>query len=199
MIVVDVETTGLIPEKHSIVSIGAIDFKNPLNQFYEECQTRENSEISQEALNVNGFTIEQIQDTRKKTLSEVMKAFLEWADSCEYKILGGHNTWFDVSFLKHSAELSGIKWLFNQRIIDLHSLAFTEHLKRNISPPLKPDRTSSLSMDSVLKLVGLPPEPKPHNALIGAKMDAEAFSRLILGKRLLKEFDEFRLPEYLKR
>ena len=34
MIIVDVETTGIDPEKHSIVSIGAVDFSNPSNEFY---------------------------------------------------------------------------------------------------------------------------------------------------------------------
>jgi hypothetical protein len=33
-------------------------------------------------------------------------------------------------------------------------------------------------MDSVLALVGLQPEPKPHNALNGAKLEAEAMRRI---------------------
>lgn len=38
---------------------------------------------------------------------------------------------------------------------------------------------SSLSMDSVLGLAGLEPEPKPHNALTGAKLEAEAIRRIL--------------------
>ncbi len=33
-------------------------------------------------------------------------------------------------------------------------------------------------MDGVLALVGLEPEPKPHNALNGARLEAEAIRRL---------------------
>jgi hypothetical protein len=54
-----------------------------------------------------------------------------------------------------------------------------------------------LSADTTLKYVGIPPEPKPHHALNGAKYEAEAFSRLIYGKNLLHEFAQFAVPEYL--
>ncbi|GIU68698.1 MAG: hypothetical protein KatS3mg001_548 [Candidatus Pacearchaeota archaeon] len=60
-------------------------------------------------------------------------------------------------------------------------------------------RVSSLgfSLDEILKYVGLSSEPKPHNALMGAKLSSEAFSRIIYGKNLLKEFEEYSLPFYL--
>ena len=45
MIVIDIETTGLDPRKHSIVSIGAIDLSNPKRQFYVENQIWEGAEI----------------------------------------------------------------------------------------------------------------------------------------------------------
>ena len=60
MIVADLETTGLDSRKHSILSIGAMDFENQENTFYGECRIRENSEIDEEALRVNGFTREKI-------------------------------------------------------------------------------------------------------------------------------------------
>jgi hypothetical protein len=45
----------------------------------------------------------------------------------------------------------------------------------------------------------LPPEPYPHNGLRGAKIEAEALSRLIYGKNLLEEYKEFKIPQYLER
>ena len=60
MIVVDVETTGLYPNKNSIVSIGAVDFLNPVNTFYQECRIWRGAKISDQALEVNGFTKKQI-------------------------------------------------------------------------------------------------------------------------------------------
>ena len=38
MIVVDVETSGMDAYKHSLLSIGAVDFENPVERFYEECR-----------------------------------------------------------------------------------------------------------------------------------------------------------------
>ena len=34
-------------------------------------------------------------------------------------------------------------------------------------------------MDSILTLIGLDPESKPHNALTGAKLEAEAIRRIL--------------------
>ena len=37
-------------------------------------------------------------------------------------------------------------------------------------------------------------EPKPHNALTGAKSHAEVISRLLYDKKLLPEFEQFEIP-----
>lgn len=45
MIIVDVEASGTEHDKHSIVSIGAIDFDNPSNRFYQECRMWEAEDV----------------------------------------------------------------------------------------------------------------------------------------------------------
>ena len=65
MIIVDVESSGVDPVKHSLLSIGAIDFLNPKNQFYGECRVWDGAHIMDEALAVNGFTKEQITNKKK--------------------------------------------------------------------------------------------------------------------------------------
>lgn len=45
MIVLDIEASGTEYEKHSIVSIGAFDFRNPANRFYEECRIWEVKDV----------------------------------------------------------------------------------------------------------------------------------------------------------
>ena len=191
MIVVDVETTGIDPKKHSIVSIGAVSFYNSRNQFYQECKIWDGSEVTEEALKINGFSEEDIKNPNKKTLKEVIKNFLNWADNIKNKTIAGENPSFDRDFLKASIERSGLKWEFGYRTVDLHSLCYANYLKRGEALPAK------LNTDKTLNYVGLPDEPKPHNALTGAKMEAEAFSRLIYGKVLLKEFEKYRIPDYL--
>lgn len=196
MIVVDVETTGLDPRKHSIVSIGALYFPNPEKQFYQECRIWYGAEISKEALNINGFSEEDIKDPNKKSLEETIKDFLQWTEGIDDVTLAGENPSFDLNFLKSSAERYDIKWPFGHRTVDLHSLCYTHFLKRGLNPPVKNERTD-LNLDKILRYVGLPEEPKPHNALTGAKMEAEAFSRLVFGNPLLKEFETYPIPNYL--
>ena len=70
MIVIDIEMSGVNPEKHSILSIGAIDFENPDYQFYGECRAFEGAHFMDEALAVNGFTKEQALDPKKQTEAE---------------------------------------------------------------------------------------------------------------------------------
>jgi len=54
-----------------------------------------------------------------------------------------------------------------------------------------------LSLDEIAKYAGLKEEPRPHNALTGAKFEAEAFSRIVYGKPLLPEFKNYEVPKYL--
>ncbi len=197
MLVVDVETTGLDTKECSILSIGALDFDNPSNQFYIECQVFSGARIAQQALEVNGFTEEQINDSSKPTVEGAVKKFLAWVETCSSKIIGGENSWFDREFLIHSCRRFGIKWPLNYaRSVDLHTTCYNHLLRRGESP--EKDGLSILRLNSILEYTGLPQEPDPHNALTGAKMSAEAFSRLLYGKPLLDEFKRYPLSEAVK-
>ena len=196
MIIVDVETTGLNPEKNSIVSIGAIDFLNPLNQFYEECRIWRDAEIVQKALDINGFTKEEIRSPNKKRLEKIIKDFLMWTKNIRDITIAGENPAFDRDFLYNSAERYGINLNIGHRTIDLHSVCYTHFLRRGLISPKK-NKRSKLNADKIFEYVGLYAEPRPHKAITGAKMEAEAFSRLIKGEFLLEEFRKYPLPNYL--
>ncbi len=196
MIVVDVETTGLNSKKNSIVSIGAVDFSNPINQFYEECRIWRGSKINPKALEINGFSEEEIRSPNRKTLEKTIKEFVEWIEHIKDITLAGENPSFDRDFLYDSAQRYGVNLHIGHRTIDLHSKCYIHLLKRGLTPPNK-NKRSDLNADKIFEYVGLPIEPKPHKAIVGAKMEAEAFSRLIYGKSLLKEFERYPLPNYL--
>ncbi|MEK7460267.1 MAG: 3'-5' exonuclease [Patescibacteria group bacterium] len=192
MIIADVEASGLDPRKHSILSIGAVEFEHPERQFYEECRMWDGASIMTDSLAVNGFTEEECRDTKKKSLEEVMNSFYHWIEQCDEKTLAGQNPSFDRDFINDSFSRSHIGWHFAYRTLDLQSMAYMDMIKKGIKPPRKNDRTD-LSTDTIFKYVGLPTEPKPHHGLTGAQMEAEAFSRILHGKNLLPEFKGYPL------
>ncbi|MGI9159592.1 MAG: 3'-5' exonuclease [Saprospiraceae bacterium] len=166
MIVFDIETTGLMPGKHQVVSLGAIHYESG-QTFYQECRIYKKNLISASALSLNGFTVEQVTDNKKITALVLYDNFVEWAIS-RSDILAGHNIGsFDVQFLKilHNKYRSKNKWPFSHRYIDLHSVAYA-HFRE------------SLSHDEICLKLGIEPEPKPHNALLGALSEHKAFKEI---------------------
>lgn len=198
MLVVDVEASGTEPWKHSIVSIGALDFANPTNRFYGECRVWDGAHIMDEALEVNGFTKEQITDPKKESEADLTHAFIQWSDGLAERTFAGQNVSFDRDFVKYAAERAGhTDWPFAHRTIDTHTLCYMHMINRGIQPPVS-HRRSALNLDAVLNYCGIPEEPNPHNALTGALSHAEVISRLLYGRKLLPEFTQFEIPWKVK-
>lgn len=222
MIVFDAETSGLDPEKASIVSIGAVDFNNPRDMFYGECRIRHlrtgpfwnavygtsyrvlgrlptyGAQVQTGALKVNGFTLREITMVPKSAHDDLMRDFDGWLQPKADRTLAGENvTNFDLPFLASAFKSAGIDTHFGHRAVDMHSVFYTQIRQRGLIPPIKNGRTD-LNADSIFTYVGLFPEPKPHNALTGAKMETEAFGRLINGIPFLHEFSEHPVPQYLE-
>ncbi len=198
MIALDVETTGWYPvSRYSLLSIGALDYDNHKNSFYGECRAWLGAAIDKKALDINGFTEAEITRIDRKSLQELMKEFLAWTKNIEDVTLIGHNPFLELHYLNISLERSKIPGIFGRRMVDLHTIAYTSFRLSNLKIPLE-NKSSGLSLDEILKYTGLPAEPIPHRALVGAKMEAEAFSRLVYKKNLLKEFKKYKLPDFLK-
>ncbi len=207
MLVIDVETTGLDPRRHSIVSIGSIALKEHSNYFeavdkiYGECKVRDGAEVAQEALNINGFTLEQVYDDSKVSLEELMKIFVNdyiGRLKIEDMTVAGQNPRFDTDFINESLKRYKIDFRFSYRTDDLHTIARNHYRMRGVTPPLKNGRTD-LNADKIFNYVGLPAEPRPHNAFTGTKMTAEAISRLTYGKSLFEYYKDHKVPKYLKK
>lgn len=190
MIIVDVESSGIEPTKHSVLSIGAIDFSNPKNQFYGECRVWDGAHIMDEALAVNGFTREQIVDEKKQTEESLVKSFLAWIMPLREHTIAGQNPSFDRDAIHKAAERYHLNWPLAYRTIDLHTACYLHMIRRGITPPVA-NKRSDLNSDKIMKYVGIPTEPRPHNALNGAKVAGEALSRLLYGKSLLEEFKDY--------
>lgn len=178
MIILDIETTGLDPKRHCMLSLGAVDYDSG-EEFYGECRVYHDTEIDDIALGINGFTREDIArnkgNNQKHFPHMLYLEFLTWAKhfipaapaGMPPLLLAGHNIGhFDILFLEHYHQrFEPEPWLFGYRTLDLHSVAFTI-LGR------------SLSHAGICEALGLPTEPKPHHALHGARFERDAFKRL---------------------
>jgi DNA polymerase III epsilon subunit-like protein len=193
MIIVDVESSGIDQNKCSLLSVGAIDFDTPQRRFYEECRIWEGANVDPDALNVNGFTREQITDPNKQTDKELIEKFLKWVETVGEWTIAGQNPSFDRDFLMQTAYRYHLNWPLAHRTLDLHSMAYMHMLKRGIQPPSTKNR-SALNLDSITKYCGLDFERKKHNALEDALLEAECFSRIMYNKKLLPEFDKHEIP-----
>lgn len=189
MIVIDIEASGLDPYRHGLLSIWAVELENPSNQFYGECYLEEGREVHPQALEVIGFTTEQIHDTSKDSARELIAKFVTWFSKIEDQTIAGHNVgYFDLRYLEMVSTKYGF-WRLGYRTVDLHTIAFVEAVRRGMKIPVK-DSKSNLWLDMILSMIGLEPEPKPHIAINGAKLEAEAISRLLYGKRLFPEYEQ---------
>jgi hypothetical protein len=188
--------TGLEPTLHSILSVGAVDFSNPSRQLYEECRAWDGAKIEDEALAVCGFSLEQATDPKKQSEGELVQKFIAFAEPMSDTTIAGQAVYIDLYFLQNAAKRAGhTAWPFAHRIIDIHSLAYEHMIKRGLTPPHNSEkRHSALNLDASLQYCGIPEEPKPHNALTGAKCNAEVISRLLYDKKLLPEFDQYPIP-----
>lgn len=195
MLIVDTECSGLRPDRHSIVSIGALDFRNPENRFYGECRVWDGAHIMEEALEVNGFTEAEVTDPSKQSEAELLTAFLAWSQDLPERTLTGQNVSYDRSMLMAAAERAGLNWNLAYRTVDVHSLCWMHIVKAEGKPPIDVEhKRSQLNSAAILEYCGLPREPDPHNALTGALWHAEVTSRLLYDKKLLPEFTEYEIP-----
>lgn len=193
MIVIDVETTGTEEDKHSLLSIGAVDFLKPSRRYYRECRMFAGAHIMEGAFEVNGYSQAEATDPSKMSDRELVEEFIAWAEEGTSIMFAGHNLMLDFMFIKATAERHHLEFPFPKRTIDLHSVCFTQMMLSGLEPPMEEGK-SALNSDKVLTYCGLPPEPRPHIAINGALYEAEAFSRLLRNQNLLPEFKEHAIP-----
>lgn len=195
MISLDVESSGLDPRSCAILSLGAVDTDDPANQFYDECRAWDGADINDEALEVNGFSREEIgPESGKKTEAELIRDFVAWAtDRPQNRTLLAQNVPFDLGFVQAACKRAGIESPFAHRALDLHTLCWLHMALNGHEPPTAKHRTA-INLTTVLEYCGMPEEPKPHNALTGALCHAEAFSRMAYTKKLLPDFSTFEIP-----
>ena len=196
MIVLDIETSGLNFNKCGIWQIGALDLINPLNVFLDVARIDDKDEIEEGALRVTGKTFNELRDTNKKSQKELIENFFNWFNKTEYKNCICQNPQFDLGFLITKSVKYGLEIPFHHRAFDLHSIASFKYFQIYGKFLIKEGK-SDMGLTNTLKFCGLEDNRKTHNALEDCKLTAECFSRLIYGKNLFSEYNNFKIPEYL--
>ena len=114
--VLDIETTGLSFRTEKITEIGAIKIKNGEIIDTFECFVNPEKPIPYEVIKVTHITDDMVRDAEK--IEEVLPKFLEFAGN---DVLVAHNANFDIGFIRHFAELQGLK--MDNTYIDTLALA----------------------------------------------------------------------------
>src|SRR3989344_1012778 len=196
MIVLDIETSGLYPEKHGIWQIGALDFYDPENTFLEEARIDDEDEISQDALEVTRKTEEYLRDDIKISQRELISRFFEWTNSCSIKSFICQNPQFDADFINFKARKYNLKSPVHHTAFDLHTAASLKCYDVNGNFLIK-EGHSDMGLANILKFCGMADNREAHNALEDARLTAECFSRILDGKSLFKAYKGYKIPRDL--
>ena len=125
VLIVDIETSGLNPQEHSILSIGAVQLDENLSitqQKYWLVKPLSPYYYSQEALRINGF--ETFDFSQHEYAEHVIHKFHSIFGQQEaMPILCGWNVGFDQSFLKELYKIYKLQWPFDYHLLDLQSIA----------------------------------------------------------------------------
>lgn len=163
-ILVDVETTGLDPHKHSIIEVSMITPEG--ETFTCECRPRLGSAIDAEALAVTGTTPGMLEERSVSHTTMVHRLAMFLGRSAP--ILAGQNVHFDLSFLRAAvADLPPHRRpRFSSRVLDLHTLAMAAF-------------GQSLNSEQIAMALGLQPEQTAHSAKSGTEWELAALEILL--------------------
>ena len=124
VLVIDVETTGLDPQKHACIEIGAVlldESLNPIDEFSSLLAPWEGAEIVKESMAVNKISQKEL--SAAKGFESVLQEFhQQFGTGMPLPWLAGWNVWFDIAFLQNHYRKAQLKWPFSFKSLDIQSL-----------------------------------------------------------------------------
>jgi hypothetical protein len=174
-VVIDCETSGLDPKRHALLSIGAVTASG--REFYRECLFDESCEIDPEAMAVNQINLG-LQNAEEDAWPAM--AVLELVDWLREEhggrwVMGGKNPQFDYAFLLEAAGIGvADEWrgCVSRRCVDLHAWAYGWAMAAGLD-------VAAADTESIYGALGYAPEPRPHQALQGARLEMAIFRDLM--------------------
>lgn len=187
----DLETTGLDEQRCGILEIGAC-WLHSGESFFRECRPLANCKVETRALEINGWTVERMADSKLLPEEHAIAEFLGWvrgAQGTNARVqIAAWNAHFDHRHLRAGMDRAGYDEMhrpFLHRLLDVHSILAADtiraqHPRPVIGASLFFDCGGEIaSCDEASERLLLPPEPKPHNALAGAKQVLAMLRRLL--------------------
>lgn len=183
--VIDLETSGLDPRECGVLEMGAVMLGSDLvpvalGEFSAEVRLEEWHDWTEGAFAVHGIPREVASGEDRwsegSALSELIFWMMSHGKGRRVTLAGMNLAGFDVQFLREMARRNGLEseWLkvASHRTIDIHALAAGIGLAGGLN-------LAGLYTDGICQMLGMEAEPKPHAALTGARMEAEALRRLV--------------------
>jgi DNA polymerase-3 subunit epsilon len=163
LVVVDVETTGFLPEKAAIIEIGAVRLSGGrvMGEFFSLVKPA--APIPPDITELTGITDAMV--SRAPSSAAALRAFLAFASRC---VLAAHNAPFDLGFLTSGCRSSGIAWP-PAAVLD------TAVLARLV---LGPDQVPDCKLATLAEFFATPVVPS-HRALPDAQATADVLAGLL--------------------
>lgn len=160
--VIDIETTGLRPEKDEITEIAAVKCTNGVEtaSFCKLIRVEQN--LRENIIKLTGITDEILQ-SEGENCGEVMRAFTEFVGDSEIVC---HNAAFDIAFINHVCELHGLPKRSNT-IHDTLDMA-----KEEIC-----NQISSYKLTAIAQYFDIA-ETQTHRALADCRLTAAVYEKL---------------------
>jgi len=169
IISLDLETTGLDPDKDRIVSIGLVQVEQ-LGIKLDSCWHQIVS--TNKSLSSESVVIHQITDDQSETGLSIDKAIPELLERLKGKVMLAHNAKVEQGFINKICQtLYGSD--FTIPVIDTQFLA-----KRSLDRSNQPYKNNDLRLFNLRKNFNMPAY-KAHNALIDAVATAELFLAMV--------------------
>lgn len=187
----DVETTGLNAKENDIVQVaGILDIDTiPATEFNYYVQPHDWTIISQDALDVNGITIDELRtfeppEIVHRRITSELNTYLDRYDKNDKAFIGGQNPSFDRDFLKEWFIKNDDKYFgswFDYHIIDLCAFSVAFHIK-GIVDLMDPETGKiSVRLGNVAKAFQLV-QKEPHDALDDIRLTREIFYEHMLDR-----------------
>ncbi len=169
--VTDLETTGLDAGYHDIIEVGlcllAPRTLKTVAELSLKVKPLHPGRIDHYASKINGYNSE---DWREAV--GLRSALKKYAELTQGAVFAAHNAKFDWSFIQNGFCTTGVEHSLHERYLCTMWLAWNK---------FAPHGLEHRSLKEVCRFLHMPPEPKVHRAINGARLAAEVLRRAALG------------------